>query len=128
MERIVYQDIIKWSKNKERKPLILNGARQVGKTWLMKEFGKTHFKYTAYVNFDNNKNMDAVFEDNYDIDRILMAVNIETGVKVLPEETLIIFEVKIDTDIDYLDQLGYDLIKEKTYKTNKHVFVKRRKK
>lgn len=92
MERYAMKKLEEWHNRKNRKPLILKGARQVGKTWLMKEFGKTHFKYTAYVNFDNNKNMDAVFEDNYDIDRILMAVNIETGVKVLPEETLIIFD------------------------------------
>ena len=91
MERYAMKKLEEWHNRKNRKPLILKGARQVGKTWLMKEFGKTHFKYTAYVNFDNNKNMDAVFEANYDIDRILMAVNIETGVKVLPEETLIIF-------------------------------------
>ena len=58
----------------------------------MKEFGRTHFKHTAYVNFDNNKNMANVFEGDYDIDRILMAINIETGVKIHPEETLIIFD------------------------------------
>ena len=58
----------------------------------MKEFGRTHFKYTAYVNFDNNKNMANVFDGDYDIERILMAINIETGVKIHPEETLIIFD------------------------------------
>ena len=58
----------------------------------MKEFGRTHFKYTAYVNFDNNKNMVNVFEGDYDIARILMAINIETGVKIHPGETLIIFD------------------------------------
>ncbi|MBQ4068666.1 MAG: ATP-binding protein [Lachnospiraceae bacterium] len=81
-----------WYNRKNRKPLILKGARQVGKTWLMKEFGKTHFKYTAYVNFDNNSKMANVFDNDYDIDRILMSINIETGVKILPEETLIIFD------------------------------------
>lgn len=81
-----------WYNRKNRKPLILKGARQVGKTWLMKEFGRTHFKYTAYVNFDNNSKMANVFDNDYDIDRILMAINIETGVKILPEETLIIFD------------------------------------
>ncbi len=58
----------------------------------MKEFGRTHFKYTAYVNFDNNKNMANVFDGDYDIERILIAINIETGVKIHPEETLIIFD------------------------------------
>ena len=81
-----------WYNRKNRKPLILKGARQVGKTWLMKEFGRTHFKYTADVNVDNNKNMANIFGEDYDIDRILMAINIELGVKINPEETLIIFE------------------------------------
>ncbi|MGN0325760.1 MAG: ATP-binding protein [Lachnospiraceae bacterium] len=92
MERYAMKQLEKWYNRKNRKPLILKGARQVGKTWLMKEFGRTHFKYTAYVNFDNNKNMSSVFDDDYDIDRILMAINIETGVKIYPEETLIIFD------------------------------------
>ena len=92
MERFAMKQLEEWYNRKHRKPLILKGARQVGKTWLMKEFGRTHFKYTAYVNFDNNKNMVNVFEGDYDIDRILMAINIESGVKIHPEETLIIFD------------------------------------
>ncbi len=92
MERFAMKQLEEWYNRKNRKPLILKGARQVGKTWLMKEFGRTHFKHTAYVNFDNNKNMANVFEGDYDIDRILMAINIETGVKINPEETLIIFD------------------------------------
>lgn len=80
------------SSEKNRKPLILKGARQVGKTWLMKEFGRKYFKYTAYINFDNNKRMEEVFSMDYDIERILMAINIETGVKIIPGETLIIFD------------------------------------
>ncbi len=92
MERYAMRQLEEWYNRKNRKPLILKGARQVGKTWLMKEFGRTHFKNTAYVNFDNNKNMANVFNDDYDIERILMAINIETGVKIHPEETLIIFD------------------------------------
>lgn len=92
MERYAMKQLEEWFSRKNRKPLILKGARQVGKTWLMKEFGRTHFKYTAYVNFDNNKNMANVFDDDYNIERILMAINIETGVKIHPEETLIIFD------------------------------------
>ena len=92
MERFAMEQLKKWYSRKNRKPLILKGATQVGKTWLMKEFGRTHFKYTAYVNFDNNKNMANVFEGDYDIARILMAINIETGVKIHPGETLIIFD------------------------------------
>ena len=92
MERYVMNKLVEWKNKQGRKPLILKGARQVGKTWLMKEFGKRHFKYTAYVNFDNNDKMLEVFEMDYNIERILMAINIETGVKILPQETLIIFD------------------------------------
>lgn len=92
MERYAMEQLVQWNKRKNRKPLILKGARQVGKTWLMKEFGKRYFKYTAYVNFDNNKHMEDVFNLDYDIERIIMAINIETGVKIVPGETLIIFD------------------------------------
>ncbi|MBQ4282723.1 MAG: ATP-binding protein [Lachnospira sp.] len=92
MKRYAIEQLKQWKERKNRKPLILKGARQVGKTWLMKEFGKTHFKYTAYVNFDNNERMAEVFAGDYNIERILMAINIETGVKIVPEETLIIFD------------------------------------
>lgn len=79
-------------RKKERKPLIIRGARQVGKTWLMKEFGRRFFENTAYVNFDNNQRMKEVFDGDYDIERILMAINIETKQKILPEKTLLIFD------------------------------------
>lgn len=92
MERYAMEKLKQWKVRKNRKPLILKGARQVGKTWLMKEFGRTNFKYTAYVNFDNNEHMLDVFKGDYNIERILMAINIETGVKIIPEETLIIFD------------------------------------
>lgn len=92
MERYVMNTLVKWKNKPGRKPLLLKGARQVGKTWLMKEFGKRYFKYTAYVNFDNNDKMLEVFEMDYNIERILMAINIETGVKIMPQETLIIFD------------------------------------
>lgn len=92
MERTAMKSLVRWKERKNRKPLIIKGARQVGKTWLMKAFGKRCFKYTAYVNFDNNERMKSVFESNYDIERILMAINIETGVKIVPKETLIIFD------------------------------------
>lgn len=92
MERTLMEKLIKWKDKPNRKPLILKGARQVGKTWLMKEFGRKNFKNTAYVNFDNNERMKDIFDIDYDIDRILMAINIETGQKILPGETLIIFD------------------------------------
>lgn len=92
MERFAMKKLVEWKNKKNRKPMILKGARQVGKTWLMKEFGKRYFKYTAYVNFDNNRHMRDVFNADYDIERILMAVNIASGTKIVPGETLIIFD------------------------------------
>ena len=92
MERYAMQKLVQWKQRKNRKPLILKGARQVGKTWLMQEFGKQYFKNTAYVNFDRNDHMADVFEQDYNVERILMAINIETGVKIVPGETLIIFD------------------------------------
>ncbi|MBR4058396.1 MAG: ATP-binding protein [Lachnospiraceae bacterium] len=92
MERKAMESLVQWKSSKRRKPLIIKGARQTGKTWLMKEFGKRYFKYTAYINFDNNEYMRDVFDMDYNIERILMAVNIATGVKIVPEETLIIFD------------------------------------
>lgn len=92
MERFAMEKLVEWKNKKNRKPMILKGARQVGKTWLMKEFGKRYFKYTAYINFDNNKHMKDVFEADYDIERIIMAVNIASGTKIIPGETLIIFD------------------------------------
>lgn len=92
MERLIMEKLVQWKNKKNRKPLILKGARQVGKTWLMKEFGKKFFKHTAYINFDNNSRLKDLFEQDYDIERILMALNIETGVKINANDTLIIFD------------------------------------
>lgn len=92
MQRTIMNEIVKWKERPDRKPLILKGARQVGKTWIMKEFGKQYFKNTAYINFDHNNRMKRVFEEDFDIGRIIRAINIETKVKVVPSETLIIFD------------------------------------
>ena len=92
MQRLLMDELVTWKNKPNRKPLILKGARQVGKTWLMKEFGKTHFKKVAYVSFYNNQRMKQVFESDYDIDRIIMNINIETHTEVTPKDTLIIFD------------------------------------
>lgn len=92
MERMKMKELEIWKNRKNRKPLIVKGARQVGKTWLMKEFGRRFFQQVAYVNFDNNERMHEVFEGDYHIDRLIMAIHIETGVKIVPQETLIIFD------------------------------------
>ncbi len=106
MERQAMKHLLRWKNKKTRKPLILRGARQVGKTWIMKEFGKRYFKYTAYINLDKNRNMLDVLKQDYDIKRIILAINIETGVKIEPNETLIIFD-EIQENPDALSALKY---------------------
>lgn len=92
MQRFAIEQLIEWKNRPNRKPLIVKGARQVGKTWLMKEFGRLYFKKVAYVTFYNNKRMKSVFEEDYDIERILMNINIEAKTEITPEDTLIIFD------------------------------------
>lgn len=92
MQRFAIEQLLEWKNRVNRKPLIIKGARQVGKTWLMQEFGRQYFKKTAYISFYNNKRMANVFEDDFDIERIIMSINVETKMEVTPEDTLIIFD------------------------------------
>lgn len=92
MQRFLMEELVKWKNKINRKPLILKGARQVGKTWIMKEFGRLHFDKVAYVTFYNNQRMKKVFEEDYNIDRILININIECHTEVTPQDTLIIFD------------------------------------
>lgn len=92
MERSLFVKLEQWKNKKKRKPLIIQGARQVGKTWLMKEFGARFFKETIYINFDNNEIMKNVFETDFDISRIISAIKIGYGKSFNVEETLIIFD------------------------------------
>ncbi|MBE5957146.1 MAG: ATP-binding protein [Lachnospiraceae bacterium] len=92
MERFLMQDLLKWKTKTRRKPLIIRGARQVGKTWIMKEFGRLHYENTIYINFDNNERMKQVFSLDMDIKRILSALKIEAGKNIDPENTLLIFD------------------------------------
>jgi len=92
MERLAMQYLNNWKLKKNRKPIIIKGARQVGKTWLMKEFGKSNFKQTAYVNFESSKLLKNLFVDNFDIKRIISAIQIETGLQINAENTLIILD------------------------------------
>ena len=86
------KELEKWKTSPNRKPLIIRGARQVGKTWLMKAFGKNAFKNIAYINFDNNQRMKELFDGNFEIPRLLMALQIESGTSIKADETLIIFD------------------------------------
>lgn len=92
MYRKKIDDLIKWKNSNIRKPLILRGARQVGKTWLMKEFGKNYYEKCAYINFDDNSRMEELFSGDFDIDRIIQGLKIESNVNIEPENTLIIFD------------------------------------
>lgn len=86
------EDLIKWKNSKDRKPLIIRGARQVGKTWLIKEFGKNYYEKCAYINFDLNNRMKMLFSEDFDIERIIQGLKIETGVNIESKNTLIIFD------------------------------------
>lgn len=89
-ERI--EDLKKWKVSNNRKPLIIRGARQVGKTWLMKEFGKTCYEKCAYINFDDNTRMEKLFDEDFDLDKILQGLKLESGVNIEPQNTLIILD------------------------------------
>ena len=92
MNRTAMGQLVEWKSRPNRKPLILRGARQVGKTWLMREFGRLHFDKMAYVNFDNNERMAALFEGDLGIPRLITALQIETGILITASDTLIIFD------------------------------------
>lgn len=82
MERFIMEKLKDWKANPERKPLIIRGARQVGKTWLMKEFGAKEYLRIAYINFESSKHLRNLFSEDYHIPRIIMAIQIETGVRI----------------------------------------------
>ena len=92
MYRIAIEKLYKWKNNKRRKPLIIEGARQVGKTWLMKEFGKQAYADTVYINFDSNSRMANLFSADLDTDRLIMGLELYAGRKINPENTLLIFD------------------------------------
>ena len=86
------EKLLKWKDSKRRKPLIIEGARQVGKTWLMKEFGRQAYKDTVYINFDSNSRMKELFTSDLDTDRLIMGLELYAGRKIEPENTLLIFD------------------------------------
>ncbi len=92
MFRTAMSDLISWKHSDIRKPLIIRGARQVGKTWLMKEFGKTEYQKYAYINFENNERMEFLFNGSFEIPRIIAALQIESEITIEPNNTLLIFD------------------------------------
>ena len=92
MQRFILQKLLKWKNSKYRKPLILKGVRQVGKTWILKEFGRKYYDNTAYFNFDENEEYKQFFETTKDVERILQNLMFISGKQIIPEKTLIIFD------------------------------------
>ena len=92
MKRNAIQDLIDWKNSEDRKPLVLKGARQVGKTWLMKEFGDRCYSSRVYFNFDEEEALKSVFETNKNPHRIIELLSLIAGEKIVPGETLIIFD------------------------------------
>lgn len=92
MYRITIEKLYKWKNSKRRKPLIIEGARQVGKTWLMKEFGKQAYADTVYINFDSNSRMADLFSADLDTDRLILGLELYAGRKINPDNTLLIFD------------------------------------
>ena len=92
MFRSAMKELEKWKAKKRRKPLIIRGARQVGKTWLMKEFGATAYVHTVYINFDNNERMKTLFTGSFSVERIVTGLELYAGQKIDADNTLLIFD------------------------------------
>ena len=106
MERIILNRLIEWKNSPYRKPLILKGVRQVGKTWILKEFGRLCYENTAYFNFDENPEYRQFFETTKDIGRILQNLMLASGQKILPEKTLIVFD-EVQECPDVINSMKY---------------------
>lgn len=92
MRRNAIKYLEDWKNADKRKPLLIKGARQVGKTWLMKKFGDGHYEKVAYVNFESSNNLHSTFAGGYDVRQIIMALQIETGISIQHDNTLIILD------------------------------------
>ena len=92
MKRKIENQLLQWKNDPARKPLILWGARQVGKTWSIREFGRTYFQKTVYISFYNNRRISDIFEMDYNINRIIKALEIELHVSITPSDTLLVFD------------------------------------
>ena len=92
MKRLIETRLIDWKNSKERKPLIINGARQVGKTYILREFGDNNYKNVVYVNLETNKSVSSYFDDDISPERIIRYLESYANEVIIPEETLIIFD------------------------------------
>lgn len=114
LKRNAIKELIKWKSSEERKPMVLKGARQVGKTWLMKEFGQNYYESYVYFNFDEEDELKSIFETNKNPHRIIELLSMVAGEKILPEKTLIIFD-EIQECPEALNTLKYFKEKANTY-------------
>ena len=92
MQRYALKHLIDWKNKKNHKPLVIQGARQVGKTWLMQEFGEKYYEQVAYINFDVDVKSREIFDIDYDTERLIMDIGLATKTKINAENTLIIFD------------------------------------
>ena len=92
MKRLLMNELDVWKASKKRKPLIIQGARQVGKTWIMKEFGEKSFEKVVYLNFESSDRLKNLFTLDFDIERIIAVMEIETDIKINAADTLLIFD------------------------------------
>lgn len=92
MKRKIYAKLVEWKYQEYRKPLILNGVRQCGKTYILKEFGRAEFDNLAYVSCDRNDNLQAIYEGDFDTARIIRGLSALTGVDIIPGKTLIFLD------------------------------------
>jgi hypothetical protein len=92
LKRLVVDDLLRWKQSKYRKPLILKGVRQVGKTWILNELGRQYYDNVAYFNFDEQEELAHFFETTKDVKRILQNLMMVNGSPILPEKTLVIFD------------------------------------
>ena len=110
MKRMIYEKLLKWKQDRDRKPLVMEGARQTGKTWILKEFGKNEYENLVYINCDNNEDMVNIFAD-YDVDRILRTLSAVTGQQIIPGKTLIF--------LDEIQEVGKGLTALKYFNENR---------
>lgn len=106
MKRNVLNELVEWKRSNNRKPLIINGARQVGKTYILQEFGRLYYKSIAYVNCDRNKLLNQIFAPDYDITRIIRSLSALLHIHITPEDTLIVFD-EIQENPVILNSLKY---------------------
>lgn len=92
MDRLLMERLIQWKLSPRRKPLILTGARQVGKTWLLKEFGRLHFQNVVYLNLELNPSLSAAFEGDFDISLLIRTLSAAASEPINPETTLVILD------------------------------------